>query len=467
MKNYKISTIYLLLSLLISVLLYLSLPNEINDEARMTLSISAGAISLWIFEPIPFSMTAIIVLVLLPMTKSVSLDLMLSAFSSPAIFLIIGGMMLAAGVEQTVLGKRMAYYLLYWVGDKRGGILIGLLIISQLMAIFIPSASVRTTMLIPIVLSVLDILGVRKGDIIGKQMMMTVSFGSTISGTAILPAAIANVIAADLIHYYLGKSISYLDWMLITFPIWILMIPLAWWILHQTYPVISPPEGIKLKMKALIEGLGPVSVNEKRIILILIFVSMMWITENYHGWPPAIPAFIGVVLLAFPGIRITDWEKLLKIKFGPIIILGVTLSLGRALDETKAIDALSQWLKNDLTTFLFSNSLLAVITVAVFTQIFHKITSNVTTAVVAITPVVIALSAQSSESLVLLLTVLVGVHSLFGFIFVVETIPNVLVHGTGWVTQKDFIKPGLWLTVVSIGVTALLAVTWWPWLGLM
>lgn len=458
---------FILLSIVVFAAVYFGLAGKMEYEPRITLALTAGAIMLWVLEPIPFSMTAALLLVLLPVTGAVSVDLVLSGFSSPAIFLIVAGMMIAAGVQQTPLGKRLAYYLLYWLGAKKGGILAGVILISQIMAVFIPAAAVRTTMMLPIALSVIRVLGLQKGDVRGRQLMMGVAIGCGISGTAILPAAIGNVITVDLINYYLQEKVTYFDWLIITLPIWLVMIPFTWWILYRTYPLHDPPQGIKTEMKKMIKDLGPVSVKEKRCLVILVLVFSLWLMEGIHGWPPVIPAFIGALLMALPGIGIANWQKLLDVQFGTLMLLGVTLSLGRALFESGAIDYLSRWLENDITAYLFATPVLAVFTVIILTQLIHKVTSNVSTAVITTVPVVMALSAQSADAPALLLAVAAGMTCLFGFLLVVETIPTVIVHGTGWISQRDLVKPGIWLTLVSVLATLLMAVTWWPWLGYM
>lgn len=435
---------------------------------RVTLAITIGVIALWVLEPIPFSMTAVLVLFALPISGAVSTELVLSEFASPAVFLIVAGMMIASAVEQTPLGKRLAYQLMYLLGEKKGGILAGIILIPQITAVFIPAAAVRTAMLLPIVFSITAILGLKPGDMRSKKLMMGVVVGCSVSGTAILPAAIGNVITVDLVNYYLKQHITYFDWLVLALPIWLFMIPVSWWILYRCFPVKEEiPKGLKKKMKGMIVELGPITLQEKKLLIILLAVFFMWTLEGIHGLPPVIPALIGAVMMAWPGIRVADWDKILEIKFSPLVMLGVTLSLGRALYETGVISYLSKWLESDFTLYLFSNPSLSVLTVVILTQLMHKVTSNVSTAVIATVPVVMALSAQSGHAPALLLGVVTGITCLFGFMLVVETIPGVMVHGTGWVTQQDFFKPGFWLTLVSTGITYLMSITWWSWLGYM
>jgi sodium-dependent dicarboxylate transporter 2/3/5 len=455
-------------SLIVFALLFWGLEGYMEYKPRVTLAITLGVIVLWVLEPIPFSMTAILVLFLLPISGAVSTEQVLSGFASPAIFLIVAGMMIASAVEQTSLGKRLAYQLLYWLGEKKGGVLAGILLIPQVMAFFIPAAAVRTAMVLPIVFSIASILGLKSGDTMAKQLMLAVVVGCGISGTAILPAAIGNVITVDLINTYLQQHITYVDWLVLAFPMWLLLIPASWWVLYRCFPVqAEAPLGLKLQMKALIAEMGPITPQEKRLLAILVVVCLLWALEGIHGWPPVIPALIGAVLMAWPGMKVTNWERIVEIPFSPLIMLGVTLSLGHALYETGVIAYLSRWVENDFTLYLFSHPVLAVLAVTILTQLVHKVTSNVSTAVIATVPVVIALSSHADQSPVLLLAVVAGITCLFGFLLVVETIPGVMVHGTGWLTQHDFIKPGFWLTVVTTAVTCLMSVTWWSWLGYM
>jgi len=456
------------LSALSFVAIYFGMWEYMDYAPRITLAITLAVIVLWVLEPIPFSMTAVLVLFLLPMSGAVSTELVLSGLASPAIFLIVAGMMIASAVEQTSLGRRLAYQLLYWVGGKKGGVLAGIILIPQIMAFFIPAAAVRTAMLLPIVFSIASILGLKAGDQQGKALMMGVVVGCGVSGTAILPAAIGNVITVDLIDTYLQKRVTYVDWLILGLPMWIILIPISWWIVHKCFPVTDgTPSDLKQKMRSLICELGPVTTKEKRLLLILLAVCVMWSLEEIHGLPPVIPALIGAVLMAWPGIQVTHWEKIVDIKFAPLIMLGVTLSLGRALFETGVTQYLSSWMENEFTLYLFSTPAIAVLTVAVLTQLIHKVTSNVSTAVIATMPVVMALSAHSPDSPALLLAFVTGVTCLYGFILVVETIPGVMAHGTGWISQQDFFKPGIWLSVATTLVTYLMAITWWSWLGYM
>src|SRR5699024_1116736 len=188
--------------------------------------------------------------------------------------------------------------------------------------------------------------------------------------------------------------------------------------------------------------------------------------EPYHGLHPSVPALIGVVLMTIPGIGCASWNKVVQINYNTVILISITLSIGYNLIDTGAVNAISQYLSVGWILTTIKYPLIGVIFIVILTQLFHKLISNVSTAVVTLVPLVISISSNANiEPMMLSFTA--GLTSLYGIILVVETMPNLIVHGTGLIAQKDFFKPGLWATVISSGLIILVASTWWKILGLV
>jgi di/tricarboxylate transporter len=115
---------------------------------------------------------------------------------------------------------------------------------------------------------------------------------------------------------------------------------------------------------------------------------------------------------------------------------------------------------------MLKNPLLSVIVVILLAQVFHKLISNVATAVVILVPILISV-AQKGDIDPLVIGFTTGLTCLFGFMLIVESMPNLLAHSTGMITQKDFLKPGFYATIISVIATILVASTWWQWIGLV
>src|SRR5699024_3383980 len=114
-------------ALFLAVLYFL--PENIGWSERATISIMVYRLILWAFAPIPIGLTSMVVLSLLILLRPVEIETALSGFASPAVFLIIGGMMMAIGVNHTPLIRWMTYYLLA-MGSSAKGIYVGVGIIN-------------------------------------------------------------------------------------------------------------------------------------------------------------------------------------------------------------------------------------------------------------------------------------------------------------------------------------------------
>ena len=154
--------------LFIAVLIFL--PDTVSWPARSTIAIMVFGLVLWAFAPIPIELTSIVIIVLLIVMKPVEMDVILSGFASPAVFLIIGGMMMAVGVNQTLLVKRMTYFLLSLMGKSAKGIYVGFFILMQVQAFLIPATAVRASLMLPILSSIIEETGVDERSNFNKLM---------------------------------------------------------------------------------------------------------------------------------------------------------------------------------------------------------------------------------------------------------------------------------------------------------
>src|SRR5699024_9555767 len=96
-----------LFALAVFISLIIFLPDTFTYSARMMTAIVCLAVIFWATEPLPLGLTALLVLLLILIFKVVDISIAFSGFASPAIHLIVGGMMLARSVNETNLMKRV------------------------------------------------------------------------------------------------------------------------------------------------------------------------------------------------------------------------------------------------------------------------------------------------------------------------------------------------------------------------
>lgn len=453
------------ISILIFGLTVGGLGKEVTWEARATIGITLAAIVVWATEIIPFGQTSLLVLICLVITGASSIEEAFSGFATGAIYLIIGGMMMAQAVNQTTLGKRITYALMARTRGDMKRMLWAVILIPQILAFFIPATGVRTTLLLPLVMSVVHLLQLSERSGTKKQLLVGLAFGANVSGTAILPAAIGNVLTIEVLDIYLDQNISYFAWLWYTFPIWLGMIPVTWWCVRKAFPAEQESyTELASVMREKIQELGPLTREEKRCLLILTITVLLWMSEGWHGLHPSVPALLAVIMMSFPRIGVVAWKEVVRVDYDMVLLLGATLSLGMVLNKSGAIDVVTNWLAGPWLMSLAGYPLLLILVIIVMTHIYHLGVSNVSTAVVTLLPILIGVALKIGVDPVVL-CVLAAVTSLYGFLLVVETIPNVVVHGTGELKQRDFWRAGIPLTVWSVIILLVVASTWWQWIN--
>ena len=253
------------------------------------------------------------------------------------------------------------------------------------------------------------------------------------------------------------------------FPIGLVLLPVVWFVLIRCFPPeISEFPGGAQEFRRKSAQMGPLGVNEKKCIAILTLTLILWLTEKWHGLHTSVPSMLAVRLFGLPGIGYMDWKKMLNIDWSTIFLVGFTLSLGTALNSTGT----ARFLANGFFNWSLGGQeitlspILAVLLVAVFTQVIHIFMGNVTTLLVTIIPVIVEVGTQMGIDPILL-GLVTGVSGLYGFLMSVETITNIVVYGTGYLRPFDMIKPGIFITIASVIVLTLAAWLWWPLVGLM
>jgi len=156
-----------------------------------------------------------------------------------------------------------------------------------------------------------------------------------------------------------------------------------------------------------------------------------------------------------------DWENLVDIDWGTIILFGGGISLADALGDTNAI----AWLAEAVFgTVVGAPLVLIVLAVVVFGVVATELTSNTATTTI-LAPILIGLGSVLSGSLgvdpvtaAVFLTVTGAIAVSFAFALPVATPPNAIVFGSGHLEQRDMIRAGVTLNLLMTLVLTVLFV---------
>lgn len=498
-KGYKPLWIVISFIVLVMILL-LPTSSSLPVMAKAALAILAFAVIMWVTEAVSYPVSATLILGLIILLLGFSpvqhlseqlghpksgdtilkgsellgtnnaLSLAFSGFSTSAVALVTAALFLAAAMQETNLHKRLALYVLSIVGNKTKNIVVGAILVSIVLAFFVPSATARAGAVVPILLGMIAAFKVSKDSKLASLLIITSVQAVSIWNIGIKTAAAQNIVAINFINQNLGYNVSWGEWFLYAAP-WSILMSIA---LYFIMMKVMPPErdaieGGKELIKHDLNELGPVSAREWRLIVISILLLIFWSTEKVlHPIDSASVTLIALGMMLMPKIGVITWKGVeKKIPWGTIIVFGVGISLGNVLLKTGA----AQWLSDKTFGLMGLKELPIIATIALITLfniLIHLGFASATSLSSALIPVFISLTStlglgEHSIGFVLIQQFVIS----FGFLLPVSAPQNMLAYGTDTFTVKDFLKSGIPLTIIGYILVILFSLTYWKWLGLV
>ncbi len=444
----------------------------LSDEAWRTAALGLWMAVWWATEATPVGVTAFIPLIFFAPLGITTMHKAAAPYANPILYLYLGGFMIALAMQRWDLHKRIALTLLTVSGTNGRSLVAGFMVTAALLSMWMTNTS-TTMMLLPIVISVIAVIGETVTEIDGKErknfeicLLLGTAFGATIGGVATLVGTPPNAFLAAFLAENYDIEISFARWMLIGVPVTVVLLPLCWLILVRlVYPISFETSGETRKLLQDMKGhLGPASAAEWRIGVLFSCVIVGWMTRPWltkflpiEGVSdPAIVMTAAFLLFLIPSAgkkssRLMSWQETRELPWAILILFGGGLSLAAAVSET----GLAHWLGTSLVP-LGAFGIGAIVVGAVVLVIFlTELTSNLATTATLL-PVLAALALELGISPVVL-TVPVALAASCAFMLPVATPPNAIIYGSGLITIPQMAKVGLVMNIVGIILLSLVA----------
>lgn len=412
------------------------------------------AIFLIIFEPIPLPAIAFIIIVLEVVLGIASQNAVAKSFMSDAVFFIMGSLMLAVAIVSQGLDKRLALGIIRLTGNKTWKIALGFLAISALLSSFIGEHTV-TAMMLPVALTLLRFTKANPKQLkqLTPLLLFSIAYGSAMGSIGTPSGGGRNVIMLDYWREFGIANITYLNWMLHAYPMLIVEIPFAAAILWFTFkPKHTSMDTAVRKLKIEVAKSGKMTGREISAILLFILVFLGWVfLSPIIGL--GIVALIGVVLYLIFGL--INWESLNRnTNWGVILLFGAAVSMGSQMESTGA----ALWVAENIIEVLKGitpNIEILRWFVAVFlTGILTNFVSNAA-AVAVNAPIVLNMGGDP-----IVIGFATAIASSFAYLTVVASPTCMIIHSSGLVKSKDYLKAGWKMFLMSSAVLFIMSQIW-------
>lgn len=469
-------------ALFIAMLVIPPLPG-LSDAAWMTAAVAVLMAVWWVSEAIPIPATALLPIVLFPLLGVSSVGAATAPFANPIIYLFMGGFIIALAMEKSNLHKRIALNVIRVVGTKPHAIVMGFMISSAFISMWV-SNTATALMMLPIALSVVHLVE-DKNDMESKNLrynfslclVLCIAYGCNIGGIGTLIGTPPNALMAGYMLENYNVNISFASWMLIGVPLVVLSLPLVYLLLTKIlFPIqLKEIPGGKELIETELRKAGQMSKAEKIVMWVFLFTAFMWIAPSLlREFIPATRDFIPVIsdtvvaifgamlLFLIPvnfkrGEFALGWEDTQRLPWDILVLFGGGLALAAGISST----GLAEWMGDamrGLDTWSSLGLMVASLTLIVF---LTEITSNTATAA-AFMPILASIAlALGIDPLILVVPAAIGASC--AFMLPVATPPNAIVYGSGYVTLPQMAKAGLWVNILMIVVITVLMYTMMGW----
>ncbi|MCG7601045.1 anion permease [Halomonas sp. McH1-25] len=463
----------------------------LSSDARWVATIATLMAVWWMTEAIPLSATALLPIVLIPMLTERTVGQATAPYASSIVFLFLGGFLIAIAMEKWNLHRRIALLTLTRVGVEPKRIVLGMMLATGFLSMWV-SNTATTLMMLPIGLSVLRLVAERSGESLataspghdhhraghvdfifddnikrfGVCLLLSIAWSASMGGLGTLLGSPPNAIVAGYAADELGRTIGFLEWMMIGVPLAFTFILVAWVLLTRvlyTFDIAEIPGG-KEMIDNEIHKLGPLSQGEKMVMLVFGSAAFLWVVPGVLANIPvvgdrlgpfgelddtAIAIAAGIAMFILPGRgrseMVLTWQDAENgLPWGVLLLFGGGLSLAGAVAGT----GLDSWFGEQITGLEVLPILLLVAAVTTIVLFLTEVTSNTATAATFI-PVLGGVAVGiGADPMTLLIPA--AFAATCAFMLPVGTPPNAIVFGTGAVTIAQMARGGFVLNIVGI-----------------
>lgn len=433
----------------------------LSEAGHRLLSIFLLAVILWVTEAVPlFATSAIVIFVLILFLSDVSAKLgwawgvadgfgesgppsytaFYDTLANRVLLLFLGGFFLAFGAAKFRVDKNLAALMLKPFGTKPSRVLLGLMIITGVLSMWMSNTATTATIM-TVVLPLITVLD--KQDKLRIGLALAVPFAANIGGMGTPIGTPPNAIvlgAMTKIDPATGQAIgqcSFLQWMIFSIPIVILLLIFGWFLLSRFFP--SSRDNLEIDM-----DVKWVKSKDAAIYYVTaIFTVVMWMTGELHGINSYVVGMIPVVVLLATGVvgsrefRSLEWDVLWLVAGG--------IALGVGVSKT----GFDQWVVDLIRWDLLSASMLGLAVgltaLGLGTFISHSAATNL------LTPIALAV-ATSVGGNALHILVFLALSASMAMALPISTPPNAIAYSAGTFSTRQMVLPGILIGVAGMAL---------------
>jgi len=265
----------------------------------------------WVTEALPLWVTALVPLVTFPLLCKVAFFSVFLQYMDGNSALFIGGMLIAAAMQQWGLHRRIALGIVSAIGSSPRRIVLGFIVATGFVSLWI-SNTAAAMMLFPIGLAVIRKFEEQYGKddetlkSFGLALMLGIAYAASIGGIGTKIGTPTNLVFSKVYQTEFKQEIGFLTWMKFGIPVVAICLPLVWLYLVRfaaKVPAVDFP-GAREAIESARKEQGPMNRGEVVAAIAFTLAALLWVFRSE---------------MDFGSFRIPGWDELITISLTDIL----------------------------------------------------------------------------------------------------------------------------------------------------
>lgn len=479
---------------------WISPPSGLSAEGWMVFGVMCVMAAAWILEAMPFAATALLPLVLLPLLGVAGAKSVAKSYANSTILLFMGGFFLAKGLERWQVPQVIARRVERLTSGSPTTLLFGISGITAVLSMWLSNTATALIMVTVAEAALQRARQVPENRPIDLErfrlaLLLSVAYSANLGGMATPVGTAPNLLLLSLRKELepAAPAISFVEWMILTLPLVIVLVPLIAYLLAR---VLSPFSRDLRLGTADQEGTASLSPTGRRALLIFGVTVLLWVWRadldlgfvTLPGWAgllglqktvdDATVAVLGAICMFLWPVasadrpqknvaeaslgaarwlaneRLLTWDVANQIPWYLLLLFGGGLALADAFSST----GLSAWLGQQLTGLQGAPTWLLVGILCLGMSLLTEVTSNTATTTLILPVLFAAAPALGVPPMLLMWPATLCASA--AFILPVSTPPNAIVAGAGPIRPMEMAKVGIWCNLLAVLLVTLLTMFW-------
>lgn len=327
------------------VVAFLPRIENLDPASQPVVAIIVMAVVFWATEVLNAGIIAVLALGLM-LAIGVPPAIAVSGFSSSAFWIVVSVLFFGYAMDTTGLARRIAYRILQAFRPTYSGILWAFFAIGLVLALGIPSMTVRTAIMVPIAWALVKALGLPLPSRGSALIILTTFEMAVLPGCALLTGSLWGPFISGLFTSQ-NIPITWLDFAAV------MTVPTLIWcvlVLYANRFALQPEEELTLGREIVageIEKLGPMSRSELCTLIIVTASLVAWASQTWHGVPAEAVGMVALTALFATSVLKTP-DIATGIPWHLALFIGGALSLATIMTEYHV----NSWLASHIVSAL-------------------------------------------------------------------------------------------------------------------